>query len=128
MKHVFLIPFNEGKSNETWETILSIKATRLIASRSGRFSYLTGPRVMTDKEQQDTFGEVDQANIVAITMLKDLAGNQAPGYGRWPKNKAVYGEDKGNTKENMAIIRSERQAFERLLPGEMPLQLEAVDE
>ncbi len=129
MKQVFLIPFNEGKSGETWAMVLGIKAKRLIASRKHHYSYLDEtPRVMTEDEQRRIFGEVDQANVVAITILQDEAGNHYRGYGKWPRDKSPYGSDKGNSKANMAFIRSESQALEKLAPGELPSSIEVGDE
>jgi hypothetical protein len=123
MKHLYLVEF-KGEEGSTWTPIIGIGATRLIASRNHRYSYVTGPRVMTAKEQQQIRGEVDEKNIWAITILRDEAGNEAPGYGCWSRDKNPYGLDKGNSKANMAFIRSERQAFDRLCPGEMPQGVE----
>lgn len=128
-KHLFLIPFKNRETGEiTYTQVLGIGATRLIASRYGGYSYADGPRLMTTEEQRMILGEVDEDNLWAITIIKDLKGNKAPGYGSWPKNKEPKGTEKGNTKANMAFIRSERNAFDRLLPGEMPAHLEVVDE
>ncbi len=121
-KHLFLIPFGN-----TWAMVMGIRATRLIASRTRRYSYADGPRLMTAKEQEEIYGEVDPVNLVALTILKDEHGNRAPGYGKWPKAEKPYGTDKGNSQANMAMIRSERSAFERLIPGEMP-SLDVVSE
>jgi len=126
MKHLYLLEF-KGKEGSTWAPVLGIGATRLIASRIGRYSYVDGPRIMTEKEQKEILGEVDEANIWAITVLRDERGNEAPGYGAWNKDNTPYGMDKGNTKANMAMIRSERNAFNRLFPGEMPADIEAID-
>jgi hypothetical protein len=129
MKHLFLIPFNQGKQNESWVVVLGIQASRLIAHRAGNFSYIDDtPRLMSEDEQKRILGEVDTANIWAITKLKDSQGNAAQGYGNWPKGKDPYGSDKGNTKVNMAFIRSERNAFDRLFAGKMPLDIEVMDE
>ncbi len=130
MKHVFLIPFNKGKPNETWATVIGIKATRLLASRRAPYSYTDGtPRVMTQQEQVDTFGEYDSKKLWVITKGKDPAsGAEAVGYGWWPKQQEPYGTDKGNTKFNMASTRSERQMLERLRPGEMPSGYEVMPE
>ena len=126
MKHLYLVEF-KGKEGSTWTPIIGIGATRLIASRLDRYSYLDGPRVMTTKEQEKIRGEVDDKNIWAITILQDSKGNKAPGYGCWPKAQDPYGTDKGNTKQNMALKRSEKQAFDRLFPGEMPQGVEVGD-
>ncbi len=132
MKHVYLIPYNEGKSNETWATVLGIGATRLIMSRLGSFGYTDDtPRMMSEEEQIKIFGKVDEKNIVAITRLRTKDGLEAPGYGRYPKTGGyLMGEDKGNTRENMAFIRSERNAFGRLFPdANLPSKdIEVVDE
>ncbi len=133
MKHVFLIPFKRRQKGivvgEDWVTVLGIKATRLIAHRCGHFSYLGDtPRIMTEEEQKRIFGEVDNTKVLAITKLKDSKGNEAPGYGSWPRDEQPYGAEKGNTKANMAFIRSERNALDRLFAGEMPQGVEVIDE
>ena len=140
MKHCFLIPFNKGKENESWATVIGIKAKRLLASRRGNYSYVGNtPRVMTKREQEAIFGEVYDDRIVVITKVKDPAtGAEAPGYGTWPKTKInnrgqevdnqPHGTEKGNSKFNMAAIRSESQALDRLRPGEMPEGIEVVPE
>lgn len=130
MKHVFLIPFNKGKPNETWATVIGIKAKRLLASRRGNYSYTDNtPRVMTEQEQRAIFGEVSDDKIMVITKVKDpTTGAEAPGYGAWPKDSQPYGTEKGNSKFNMAAIRSESQALDRLRPGEMPVGLEVMPE
>ena len=128
MGHLFLVPF-KTREGQTWATIVGIKATRLIASRCQHYSYLDGtPRVMTEKEQIATLGEVDPNNIMAITKLKAKDGSEAQGYGSWPKDSEPYGTDKGNSKAKMAFIRSERDALNRLFPGEMPSGVEIADE
>lgn len=133
MKHVFLIPFKRRQKGivvgEDWVTVLGIKATRLIAHRCGDFSYLGDtPRIMTEEEQKRIFGEVDDTKVLAITKLKDTKGNEAPGYGSWPKDEQPYGAEKGNTRANMAFIRSERNALDRLFAGGMPQGVEVIDE
>lgn len=128
MQHIFLVPF-KGKEGTTWATIVGIKATRLIASRSQHYSYLNGtPRVMTEQEQKDILGEADPSFIWAITKLQAQDGSKAQGYGNWPKDEQPYGTDKGNTKAKMAFIRSERDALNRLFPGEIPQGVEIIDE
>lgn len=133
MKHVFLIPFKRREKGiivgEDWVTVIGIKANRLIAHRCGDFSYLDDtPRVMTEDEQKRIFGSVDSTKIWAITQLRDAKGNEAPGYGFWPLSETPHGAEKGNTKTNMAFIRSERNAMDRLFAGEMPQGVEVIDE
>ena len=130
MKEVYLIPFKDNKTGQdNYVTVLGISATRKMMSRQGTYSYLDNtPRVMTEKEQDYIFGEVDGVNIVAITKLKTRQGEEAQGYGRWPKNKEPYGTDKGNTKANMAFIRSERNAFGRLFSDALPHGVDVIDE
>ncbi|MBA7588977.1 hypothetical protein ES708_31048 [subsurface metagenome] len=133
MHHLFLIPFKRRRQGkvvgEDWVTVLGIKATRLIAHRHGDFSYLDDtPRVMTEEEQKRIYGYIDKNNIMAITKLKDSKGNEASGYGAWPLGEEPYGAEKGNTRANMAFIRSERNALDRLFSGEMPQGIQVVDE
>jgi hypothetical protein len=127
MKHIFLIPFKTKGGGTDWVTVMGIKATRLLASRRKSFTYADGPRVMTEDEQKTIFGKVDFDRTWAICIVGDLQGNRAPGYGCWPANSDPYGVDKGNSAANMAFIRAERNALDRLLPGEMP-DVEVVDE
>jgi len=129
MKHVFLIPFKERRTETTkWEVVLGINATRVIANRKGVYSYADGPRIMTQDEQITYRGEYDDKNWWAITVIKGQQGNEARGYGSYPRTgDEPYGSDKGNTRQNMAFIRSERNALERLCPGEMPADVDVVD-
>lgn len=130
MGHVFLIPFKGKDSKVSFATVIGIKAKRLLASRRGAFSYVDNtPRLMSEEEQKQIFGKVDENHLVAITVLRDPAtGAEARGYGKWNKQSPIYGTDKGNSPENMAFIRSESQALDRLCPGEMPADIEVVDE
>ena len=129
--HVFLIPFKDHDTGETtWARVWGIKAKRLLGSRKGGYSYLDmTPRLMTEAEQVKVWGAVDTANLCYITWLKDMkTGAEVYGYGKWPKGKSVKGADKGNSQANMASIRSESQALDRLRPAEMPTGWTATDE
>jgi len=135
MKEVYIIGFKKWNKEhtkvlgESWVTVLGINATRKLMSQRGTYSYIDDtPRLMTEEEQKRIFGEGDRDNIVAITKLRTKDGLEAPGYGRWPKEKQPQGTDKGNTKANMAFIRSERNAFGRLSPDALPPGLEVIDE
>ncbi len=135
-KHVYLIPFNtwadkeHTKKKTVWATVLGIGATRLMAARKGTFSYVDDtPRIMTTEEQEKRFGQSYPDRIYAIVKVKDPAtGAEVPGYGWWPRGTKAYGEDKGNTPFNMASNRAERQGLDRLRPGEMPSNVEVMDE
>lgn len=129
MKEVYLIPFKDKDGKDNYATVLGINATRKLMAQRGTYSYFDDtPRLMTEEEQRRVFGEVDSKNIVAITKLRTKDGLEAPGYGRWPNDKVPYGADKGNTKANMAFIRSERNAFGRLSPDALPEGVEVIDE
>ncbi len=129
--HVFLIPFTDKKTGKkVWARVWGIKAKRLLASRRGAYSYLDmTPRLMTEAEQIKVWGAVDEANLSYMTHLRDTqTGAEAYGFGKWPKSQEPYGTDKGNTKANMASIRSESQALDRLRPAEMPSGFTVADE
>ena len=120
MRQVYLIQFDKE-----WAIVLGIKASRQIAQqalkkRGIRYSYVDGPRVMTEDEQVRIFGKADKGKLWAITVLNDNQGGTFPGYGGWPADKKPYGLDKGNSEFNMAFIRSERNALDKLAPGELP--------
>jgi len=129
-KHIFLIPFNKGEPDETWALVMSIHCKRLLASRRGPFSYVDNtPRIMTDDEQLTVFGEVFNDRLYVITKLCDPAtGAESVGYGFWLHKDRPKGENKGNTRFNMAAVRSESQAIDRIRPGEMPMGIEGVEE
>jgi len=135
MKHLFLIPFKKRNRKgeiigEEWVTVLGISSNRLIARRDHNYSYLDlTPRRMTEEEQNKINGEVDNGKIWALTKLKDVeTGVEAIGVGSWPTNEEPYGVEKGNTKLNMACIRSEREALDRLYPADMPHGVEVMEE
>jgi hypothetical protein len=145
MDHVFLIKFdryegkgeNRHKVGEDWSVVRGIKASRLICGRDKSYGYIDDtPRIMTQDEQKRIFGEVDAESLVAICKLRDKDGNIFAGYGKWPIWKTwgdkrydnnPQGTDKGNSKFNMACIRAERQALDKLNPGSMPA-IDVVDE
>jgi hypothetical protein len=151
-KHLFLIPFNEGKKNETWALVMGIKAKRLLAVRpvpgtkdARPFSYIDNtPRIMTSDEQMKIYGEIQAGQLMTIVLLQDPKTSAiVPGYGAWPLTKKQwsesqrkyeevqnlpYGTEKGNTMFNMSSIRAESQAIDRLRPGEMPDGVMTVDD
>jgi hypothetical protein len=133
MKHVYLVGYNrKDRSGNVvgtdWSMVLGIKAKRIIAARAKPYSYVDGtPRIMTEAEQIAVFGEVDAANLVFITKLKDRDGNIYPGYGKYSRTDVPKGVEKGNSRANMGMIRSESNALDRLVPGEqMPHDIETV--
>ena len=134
MKHIFLIPFKRRKEGkvigEDWVAVQGVSSNRLIARRRHNYSYLDmTPRRMTEEEQEKVSGEVDDTKIWAITKLKDMETEvEAMGVGSWPIDEVPYGAEKGNTKLNMACIRSEREALDRLYPAEMPQGVEVMEE
>ena len=134
MKHIFLIPFKRRKEGkvigEDWAVVQGIGSNRLIARRKHNYSYLDmTPRRMTEEEQTKINGEVDDTKIWAITKLKDMETRaEAIGVGSWPIDEVPYGTEKGNTKLNMACIRSEREGIDRLYPAEMPQGVEVMEE
>lgn len=134
MKEVYLIPFKDGKSGkETWATVIGIAANRkMAADKKGAYSFIDDtPRAATQEEITKQYGkdsEEERDNLISICKVKGEKGNEAVGFGLWPKDKSPYGTDKGNTKRNMANIRAERQCLDRL-PGEaLPQGVEVIDE
>jgi hypothetical protein len=140
MKHIVLIKYDKYKKDretgkrekvgETWAVIQEIGSNRIIAKRRHHYSYLDlSPRRMTDDEQMKANGEIDNSRIWAITFVKDLdTGAEASGTGSWPIGEEPYGKEKGNTKLNMAKIRSERNALDRAFPAELPQGIEVMEE
>lgn len=127
--HVFLLVFGKGTDKESWVAAFGIKTNRLLASRKKPYKYIDGPRIASEEEARKHYlDEYDSILIYAYCKLEGLDGSTAEGWGTWPKAEKVYGADKGNSKANMAEIRAERRALDRLCPGEMPSGFEIVDE
>ena len=127
--HVFLIAFNAGKANESCAVVQGIKATRLQASRRKPFSYVDGPRIAGEDEARAHFlDQYNPAMLYAVCRVSGTDGSSAEGWGTWPRAQTPYGTDKGNSASNMAEIRAERRALDRLCPGELPAGLDVVDE
>ena len=132
MKEVYIIPFGQG-DKRTWSTVIGITANRkMAADRKGAYSFVDdSPRAASQKEIIKQFGEDSEEaedNLISICKVRGKDGNEAIGFGLWPKDKAPYGMDKGNTKRNMTNIRAERQALDRL-PGEpLPREFDVIDE
>jgi len=121
-----VIPF-KGKN----VMVVGIPASRKMAhALKGEFSFLDDtPRAATEEEIVKQFGkdsEEAKLNIISVTKLEGVDGNKAIGFGLYPKSESPYGMDKGNTKRNMANIRSERQGMDRL-PGKPLPRYDVID-
>jgi len=133
MKEVYILGFKNTKTGKVdYSTVLGISASRkMAADRKGAYSFLDGtPRAATPEEIIKQYGknsEEERDNLISICKLKGEKGNEATGFGLWPKDKIPYGTDKGNTKRNMANIRSERPTYSRL-PGPALPPIEVIDE
>lgn len=144
MGHLALVKYDkyEGtgdkrhKVGEDWVRIIPIKANRLIVSQIKglkRWSYMDNtPRVMTEAEEKMIYGEAKKDRVRAITKLKaffvDCEPSEVQGYGEIMLNASLKGAEKGNSYQNMAFIRSERNAFDRLAPGSLPDDIVVVDD
>lgn len=155
LNELFMLPFKVKVKDEhgniigektIFETVRGIKATRKIARRKHDYKYLDNtPRYMTEEEEKREYKTVDPDRVRFITILKDVkTGAEAHGCGQWPRYRQWVnsktgeikqypnepkGVDKGNSMENMAGIRSERAALDRLYPAEMPdRRIPVVDE
>lgn len=129
LKEIVLVPFQKNGATD-WVIFRDIRAKRKMAARRiapNRYSYIDDtPRVMTEDEQKRILGEVDAQRIWAITKLK-VGTDIYPGYGNWPKATPAYGSDKGNSQRNMAFIRSEANALDKLAPGDADEDIEVSD-
>lgn len=129
MGHLYLIPYwNKDKGRNDWVLTLGISTNRLLASRKGGASYIDGPRIMSEAEQIKYRGEYQPQVWWAICTIEDKNGQRATGLGKWNKADPVKGANKGNTGQNMAFTRAERQALNKKFPGEMPGDVEVMDD
>jgi len=143
MRHIYLIGYkrrdrsgkyivdDQGNFVQDWSMQIGIGATRLLAQRKHNYSYLDlTPRKATQEEIDKILGDTaDPGSIYGFCHIKDLdTGAEAFGLRGIEKNASIKGQEKGNTHLNMACIRSERLALDRQYPGEMPPNVEVVDE
>jgi len=140
MKEVYIIGFKKYNkertkvTGESWSTVIGIAANRKIAAdKKGSYSFIDDtPRAATQAEIVKQYGKDSQEeadNIISICKISGEKGNEAVGFGLYPKEKQPQGTDKGNTQRNMANIRSERQCIDRLPGGILPLRdIEVLDE
>ena len=143
MKHIYLIGYKrrdragnyieDGQGNLVldWSMQIGIGATRLLAQRKHDYSYLDlTPRKATQEEIDRILGDTaDPNSIYGFCHIKDIkSGAEAFGLRGIPKKERIKGEEKGNTHLNMACVRSERLALDRQYPGEMPPNVEVMDE
>jgi len=149
--HLYLIPFKtrDKKTGQvvkvTYATVKGINARRLIARRKHSYSEINDtPRYMTEEEEKRAWKTVNPDEIRFIVTLRDTkTGATASGYGHWPKWKTwtnpktgeikkypnePEGIEKGNSPENMAAIRAERIALDKLYPADMPNTIPYEDE
>ncbi len=149
--HLYLIPF-ETKDKKTgavvkvtYAAVKGINARRLIARRKHSYSEINNtPRYMTEEEEERAWKTVNEDEVRFIVTLRDMVtGATASGYGRWPKWRTwtnpktgevkrypndPKGVEKGNSAENMAAIRAERIALDKLYPADMPSAIPFEDE
>lgn len=143
MKHIYLIPYKrrdrageyivdeQGNFLLDWSMQIGIGATRLMAQRKHNYSYLDlTPRKATQEEIDRILGNTaDPNSIYGFVHIKDIeSGAEAFGLRGIPLKDRIKGEEKGNTHLNMACVRAERLALDRQYPGEMPQDVEVVDE
>lgn len=130
MRHLFLIPYWNKKTEQfDWSIVLAINATRIIASGGMAYSYLDGyPKIMTPDEQKAIYGKVQAGKVMAVCKVRRMDGMVSVGYGNYPANEQPKGVEKGNSQENMAMIRAERQCLDRAAPGALPKNVGVIDE
>lgn len=143
MKHLHLVGYKrrgpdkkfivdgQGKPVLDWSIMIGIGATRLLAQRKHNYSYLDmTPRKATEDEIRKILGDTaDSESIYGFTHIKDVdTGAEAFGLRGIKRDENIKGVEKGNTHLNMACVRSERLALDRQYPGEMPPNVEVVDE
>ncbi len=144
MKHLHLVGYKrrdketkkfvvDGQGNLVldWSIMIGIGATRLMAQRKHNYSYLDlTPRKATEEEIRKILGDTaDSDSIYGFVHIKDTdSGAEAFGLRGIKKSENIKGTEKGNTHLNMACVRAERLALDRQYPGEMPQDVEVVDE
>jgi len=142
MKHVYLVGYQRRVNGKVvvdgnnkpvldWSIQMGIGATRLLAQRKHSYSYLDmTPRKATKTEIEKILGDTADPNcIYGFVWIKDTkTGAEAFGLRGIEKDANIKGREKGNTPLNMACIRAERLALDRQYPGEMPTDVELVDE
>ncbi len=127
---IHVLPFKNKHGGIDHAICFGIDFYRLMAQRDGLIDYHDdSPRMMTEDEQIRYNGVIDKSKWHAICKgcdVKTKAG--AHGVGFWPMNTAVYGADKGNSPQNMAKIRAEKNFLRKLRGAEIPaMNFEVID-
>jgi len=102
-----------------------------MSQRKHNYRYMDySPRKATQEEIDKILGDTaDEGSLYGFVHIKDVdTGAEAFGLRGIPKKEKIKGTEKGNTHLNMACIRAERLALDRQYPGEMPADVEVVDE
>jgi hypothetical protein len=142
MKHIYLIGYKrkengklvvdkDGNQVYDWSIQQGIGATRLLAQRKHNYSYLDmTPRRATQTEIDKVFGDMaDTESLYAFVHIKDNdTGAEVTALRGIPKDYNIKGVEKGNTLLNQVCIWTERLALDRQYPGEMPPNIEVMDE
>ena len=143
MKHLHLVGYRrKGKDGKfllnpdssyllDWTMMIGIGATRLMAQRKHNYSYLDmTPRKASVEEINKILGDTaDSGSVYGFVHIKDIdSGAEAFGLRGCSLKENIKGREKGNTHLNQACVRAERQALDRQYPGEMPPNIEVIDE
>jgi hypothetical protein len=144
--HIFLLPFwNRRRRAYDYVCVQGINATRLIASRRHKWSFLDDtPRMATDEEAKKHYLHlVDfEKYYYFVAKIRDMAilengawitlqhGAEIEGWAEWSINAKdsdgnevahkPHGTESGNSITNMGCIRCERNAIHKMYPADMP--------
>jgi hypothetical protein len=128
--HVFLIPFyNKNTKRDDYVCVQGIEATRLIASRKHKWSFLDGtPRMASDEEATKHYGRLVNLEkfYYFVAKIRDEESKaELEGWAEWTiftgnGKHEPYGTESGNSITNMGCIRCERNAIHKMYPADMP--------
>ncbi len=110
---------HKDKGIYDWAMVRSEKARWMIASHGRTLVEVEPTHIMSEAEEIKYYAKVDPTKIRAVAHIKDLkSGAEVYGFGHWIRGKYPKGTDKGNSAEDMAILRAGTKACNKLPPAE----------
>lgn len=119
MKHVYILgPFKNKKTGaEDWALHVGRQAVRLMAGRRCDFGYIE-ERALTKQEIIDITGEdTYKEKLWVRVIVRDEKDMRFTGLGFVWRTDDIMGEEKGNSRFNMAAGRAERIALSKCTEG-----------
>lgn len=117
-REMYIVGFKDESA-----VVLGIASHRILARRKALWSYVDIPDCPTSpfrpmgRDEIEAIGE-DYDGKVWATVTLDVGNKRYSGIGNYSRTGRLIGEDKGNTRWDMACKRAEAKALSRIVPPE----------